>query len=76
MSKRILHICLSIDGALKNWDRHTWQAVARDNKTSVLELKQKFKIYQFEGKKVIPIGEPCEGFSYIDGCPGHPIGDS
>jgi hypothetical protein len=24
-----------------------------------------------KGRKVIPMGEPCEGFSYDTGCPGH-----
>ncbi len=24
-----------------------------------------------EGKVVLPVGEPCEGFDYLKGCPGH-----
>ena len=24
-----------------------------------------------KGHKVVPMGEPCEGFSYETGCPGH-----
>lgn len=26
-----------------------------------------------EGKEVLPFGEPCEGFNYKKGCPGHEI---
>ncbi len=26
-----------------------------------------------QGHRVIPFGPPCEGFSYVTGCPGHEI---
>lgn len=66
-----IHICQSVSGAIKNWDKKTWQAIAKDNNMTVEAIKERFRIYEFEGKKVIPIGDPCEGFSYQDGCPGH-----
>lgn len=68
---RIIHICQSIEGALHNWDKLTWLDVATQNGMTVNECKERFKIMKFEGKKVIPLGEACKGFSYIDGCPGH-----
>ncbi len=71
--KRIIHVCQDIRGALKHWDKQTWTQVAWDNKMTIDQVKERFRIYLFEGKKVIPISEECEGFSYIDGCPGHEV---
>ncbi len=39
-------------------------------------LKEQFRIMEFEGVKVIPFGEPCEGFSYQTGCSGHEVIDA
>jgi len=25
-----------------------------------------------DGEKLLPVGDPCAGFSYVTGCPGHP----
>lgn len=38
------------------------------------QAKEQFRIYEFEGKNVIPLSDPpCEGFSYQTGCPGHEV---
>lgn len=66
-------MCQSVKGALKNWDESQWEDVAKDNSMTVDAVKERFRIYEFEGKKVIPIHEPCEGFSYQEGCPGHEV---
>ena len=58
MNRRI-HICQSVSGALKNWSKKQWDAVAADNKLSTIRVKEMFRIWEFEGKKVIPFGEPC-----------------
>lgn len=29
-----------------------------------------------DGIKCLPVGEPCEGFSYQTGCPGHETGEA
>lgn len=50
-----------------------WDEVGASNGMTGAAVKEKFRIWDFEGKRVIPIGEPCEGFSYQDGCPGHEI---
>lgn len=71
--KRRIHMCLSLSGALKNWDKRTWSSVAKDNNMSVSELKDEFIKMIAEGKKVIPMHEECEGFSYETGCPGHEV---
>jgi len=67
------HFCQSIKGALKNWSKEEWEEVGKRNKMTAEAAKEKFRIWDFEGKKVIPIGDPCEGFSYQDGCPGHEV---
>ena len=71
--RKTIHMCQSVSGAIKNWNKKTWEAVAKDNGMTVPYLKEKFRIMEFEGKKVIPIHEECEGFSYETGCPGHLI---
>ena len=68
---RIIHVCQNIKGALKNWTMDDWYNLAESNGLSYEELVQHFRIADFEGKKVLPIGEKCEGFSYETGCPGH-----
>lgn len=67
------HVCQSVSGALKNWTAKEWKMVAADNDMSVSDCKKMFQRFEFEGKKVIPIGEPCDGFSYENGCRGHDI---
>lgn len=71
--KERFHICQSVQGALKNWKKIDWNELARENKIPPEKLKVLFRIMDFEGKKVIPIGKACEGFSYETGCPGHLI---
>lgn len=66
-----IHVCQSVQGALKNWKKKEWESVARSNDTTADALKEQFRIFDFEGKRVIPLGEACEGFSYQTGCPGH-----
>lgn len=68
-----IYVCQSVPGALANWQMADWRSVARSNNMTVAEIKEQFRIYDFEGKKVIPIGPPCDGFSYQTGCPGHKV---
>lgn len=73
--KRTIHICQSVEGALKNWKKSEWKSLAKSNNCTIDEVKEYFWQCMREGKRVIPIGEPCEGFSFQDGCPGHEIKD-
>lgn len=65
------HCCQSVRGALNNWSKNEWASVASENGLTPDQLKERFRIMEFEGKEVIPFGDPCEGFSYKTGCPGH-----
>lgn len=67
----MIHVCQSVEGALRNWKKADWRSVARANGWSIEQTKEVFWQYMREGKRVIPIGEMCEGFSYESGCPGH-----
>lgn len=71
VTRRTIHMCQSVRGALKNWSDSEWRALALHNNCTVKECKEEFLQYLSEGKEVIPFGEPCEGFDYKDGCPGH-----
>ena len=73
MKRELRHICQSVDGALSNWTMKEWKSVAKENNLTVAELKDVFRKYKADGKRVIPLGEPCEGFSYWSGCPGHEV---
>ena len=72
---RLLHASLDVRGALqmkrslrgmfRDGDGHamTNEAV-RDVLFTALE----------QGKLRLPVGQPCDGFSYVSGCPGHEEG--
>ena len=47
--------------------------VTRDDGSKMTgeQLKAAFIEELSKGHKVIPLGKPCEGFSYVTGCPGH-----
>jgi len=78
---RTFHMCQSVEGPLLNWTTRDWKQatkwMTRDDgsKMTAMELKAAFVELLGEGKKVIPLGKPCEGFSYETGCPGHPAED-
>lgn len=68
---RRIHVCQSIEGALRNWSKRDWKSLAKSNGITADEAMDYFWEQHAMGRKVLPIGEPCEGFSYQDGCPGH-----
>ncbi len=65
-----VHICQSVEGALKNWSKKEWKNMALANDCSVKDCKDFFLKCLKDGKQVIPIGD-CDNFSYQDGCLGH-----
>jgi hypothetical protein len=64
---RSIHLCVSVRGNLCKTDaklRREWKGsagVSRDFWMDQLAM----------GREVIPFGDPCEGFDYKKGCPGH-----
>ena len=67
---KILHLCLSIEGALKN---RSFQGFTNDDGTPA-HWKQVEKFLKEElakGRRVLPMSKNCVGFDYQTGCPGH-----
>jgi hypothetical protein len=71
------HMCLDIRGALslpdrklKGWFRHDDGRLMQPR-----EVREALMDALAEGKRVLPMGGPCDGFDYQHGCPGHPAPD-
>lgn len=77
MAKSIVHVCLDIQGYLTNHTRkRDYAKLLRRDDGTVMEADEAKRCLVRElslGKKVLPFGEPCEGFSFETGCPGHPV---
>lgn len=75
---RSIHICLDVRGCIHNgeWRRSMVGCCtdATGRKLTAREILDELLDHVAAGHKVIPFGEPCEGFSYETGCPGHPEG--
>jgi hypothetical protein len=76
MTKKILHMCLDVRGALKNFRPSEWVGCCTDHETGRVltadEIHDAFCDELAKGHEVIPFGEACEGFDYSGGgCPGH-----
>jgi hypothetical protein len=75
VSGRTVHVSLSTRGALRHFVEREWRnVVSRDDGTYLTpaEVKEYLLCELAEGHEAIPYGEPCEGFSFKTGCPGHP----
>jgi hypothetical protein len=74
---RTIHMCVDIAGVMRWPDKDlanlfTDDGVRRPGKY----VRDWLKLQLAQGKRVLPMGKPCEGFSYTDGCPGHPVKSS
>lgn len=69
---RILHMCLSVRGAL-NWDKRRLSKLIRHTDTgkwaSAAEAKDWLMDHLAQGHEVVPMCN-CPGFDFKDGCPG------
>lgn len=66
----IHHVNMSVRGALRN--RNFKGFTSDDGSEASAREVEDFLMDQLAmGREKIPFGEPCEGFSYITGCPGH-----
>lgn len=71
---RHTHMCIDVRGALRNYKASLWRGVvSRENGTRMTanEAREWLMDQLAMGRKVIPFGKPCDGFSYETGCPGH-----
>jgi hypothetical protein len=69
------HMCVSVAGSLRSLDKDLRGLLTLDDgrEATTHQTRQWLRIQQMKGRKVVPIGQPCEGFSYEIGCHGHPI---
>jgi len=69
---RTIHCCLDIRGALR-WPLRRLRGMFRiDGRAcSGAQAREILLDHLSQGRRVLPMGEPCEGFSYETGCPGH-----
>lgn len=72
---RTIHMCVDISGVLRWPDKDLAKLFKEDDGThrSGAYVRDWLKLQLAQGKKVLPMGKPCEGFSYQTGCPGHPV---
>jgi hypothetical protein len=72
MGSKIYHVSLSVKGALRQRKKITYM---EDNGKQISDAEAREFLMQClsEGKRLIPIGKECEGYSYETGCPGHEV---
>lgn len=68
----VLHTSLDIRGALA-WPKSRLKGLLRinDRPATADEVHEWLCDQLAAGKRVLPMGEACDGFSFETGCPGH-----
>ena len=71
MSKTF-HMCVDIEGVMKWPNKELSKLFSEDGQRKPGKyVRDWLKLQLLQGKKVLPMGDLCEGFSYVTGCPGH-----
>lgn len=72
------HMCVDIEGVMRWPDKDLRRlfTTAGHHEQSGKVVRDWLKLQLIQGKRVLPMGEKCEGWSDITGCPGHPSGKS
>lgn len=75
---RTIHTCVSIKGVLRWPDEDLVNMFSDENghRQPARMVRDFLKLELLKGRRVLPMGEPCEGWSYETGCPGHPAAKS
>ena len=82
MKGKTIHMCVSVRGAIGNLQRSRAKMApgmshAGGRPMTRLEAIDALFDELEKGHKVLPMGEPCEGFDYSGGgCPGHETEDA
>lgn len=72
------HMCVDIKGVLR-WPDKDLRRLFTDDDGQMQPgklVRDWLKLQLAQGKRVLPLGEKCEGWSDITGCPGHPSAKS
>jgi hypothetical protein len=70
---RLVHCSLDIEGAL-GWPKRKLRGLIRDPLGRLLdegEARAYLLGHLAAGRRVLPFGPKCDGFSFHTGCPGH-----
>lgn len=74
--RTLRHVCIDIRGVL-NWKDKDLKKLFIDSETGKQAQAHEIRNFLYdklqEGYEVLPIGDECEGFDKIKGCPGHEI---
>lgn len=74
--KTLRHMCIDIRGVL-GWKDKDLKRLFRNTETGKPLTATEAKEYLYQklkdGYDVLPMGDECEGFSKINGCPGHAV---
>ncbi len=67
------HFCVDIEGVLR-WPTKDLERLFTDDgiRPPGCYVRDWLRLQLAQGKRVLPIGEKCEGWSDVTGCPGHP----
>lgn len=70
---RLIHVYLDVRGALLNYTDEDFVGFRDESgcQMSPYEARSALLDALLSGVAALPIGEPCEGFDYKTGCPGH-----
>lgn len=74
MSGKTFHMVLDIRGCLANWSPRDMRGMFKHDDGRVMDPREARNVLVDElakGRRVLPIGDECEGFDYQNGCPGH-----
>ena len=68
-----VHMCMNIDSLLSRGVKSLHGLIfdSQGRKMSGREVRAWLLSERDKGRQVLPFGDPCEGFDYIAGCPGH-----
>mgnify|MGYP001561317038 FL=1 len=72
---RTIHVGIDLKGVLSHWTPREWVNVVAGPDGRHLtpnEVRDYFLDQLSKGRLRHPFGEPCEGWSWTEGCPGHP----
>lgn len=73
--QKIVHMCIDIRGLMSK-AKSQLRNLIRDENQEYLAPDAAWHALADElakGRRVLPFGAPCEGFSYETGCPGHEV---
>ena len=67
------HMCVDIEGVMRWPDKDLCRLFKGDDGEKVRGsvVRDWLKLQLAQGKRVLPMGDRCEGFSDVTGCPGH-----